>query len=366
MFSTTIRVALNQRAVVFVDGAAIRALGPGKHRIWKRDLTVFRFDTDDLILDAPREVRAAMPAEWIDEVMIGLRQRGILYRDGRPRRFLRPGQHRFWTVDPSVELRVVSIDDPVPEMTDELAAVIPHGEIVEAQVNQYQRGLKYVQGKFDELLGPGRHAFWSHPASRVSVQLIDARLQQVTIAGQELMTRDKVTLRLTLTAEFAPADPPTSVHTVVDVQASIYLLVQLAARDYVAGVTLDELLEGRDQMTRAMEATVVPKAAEMGVEVRNVGVKDVVLPGEMKQLLNRVIEAEKEAAANVILRREEAAATRQMANTAKIMADNPVLMKLKELEALKDMSAQIDELKLIVGAGDLEGLVRGGLLKDRN
>ena len=66
-----------------------------------------------------------------------------------------------------------------------------------------------------------------------------------------------------------------------------------------------------------------------------IGVKDVVLPGEMKVLLNRVIEAEKAAAANVILRREEAAATRSMANTAKVMADNPTLMRLKELESLK-------------------------------
>jgi len=105
-------------------------------------------------------------------------------------------------------------------------------------------------------------------------------------------------------------------------------------------VTLDELLEGRDALTRFLEQNVAPKAATWGVLVDRVGVKDVVLPGEMKTLLNRVIEAEKSAAANVILRREETAATRSLVNTARLMADQPILLRLKELEALKDIASR--------------------------
>ena len=121
---------------------------------------------------------------------------------------------------------------------------------------------------------------------------------------------------------------------------AVYLVVQLAAREFVAGVTLDELLEGRDAMTRFLEEDSVPKAMRFGVHIERVGVKDVILPGEMKTLLNRVIEAEKEAAANVILRREETAATRSLANTARVMAEHPMLLRLKELETMKDIAAQ--------------------------
>jgi ABC-type multidrug transport system ATPase subunit len=148
---------------------------------------------------------------------------------------------------------------------------------------------------------------------------------------------------------------------------ALYLAVQLAAREFVAGVTLDELLEGRDALTRYLEAQVLPRAEQFGVRVHRVGVKDVILPGEMKALLNKVIEAEKAAAANVILRREDAAATRNMANTAKVIAENPVLMRLKELETMKDVAEKIDEIKLVVGADGLRGLLPyGGGLNGAN
>lgn len=353
----TIHVALNERVAVFKHGLPHAILGPGRYKLWPRGVTEARYRIDELIFDAPFEVRAIVPPEWFEEARLSARQRGILYREGKPVRFLRPGVHRFWTLDPSVELRVLSVDEPVPELTDELAALIPHGELVVTTVRQYERGLMYVQGRFERMLDPGRYAFWSHPEARVVVQAVDMRAQQLAIQGQDLMTRDKVTLRLTLTVEYAPSDAPTAAHTVANVRDAVYLMAQLAAREYVAGVTLDELLEGRDAMTRFLEQNVVPKARGYGVEIHWIGVKDVILPGDMKLLLNRVIEAEKEAVANVIRRREEAAATRQMANAAKVMADNPVLMRLKELEALQSMAENIDELKLVVGAEGLQTML---------
>jgi hypothetical protein len=284
-------------------------------------------------------------------------QRAVVCRDGRPVKFLRPGVHRVWKLNPNVAIQIYTITDAAPELTDELRAVIPAAEIVEALVRQFERGLKYVQGRFEGILEPGRYAFWNHPASRVTVQVLDTRVQQLKIEGQELMTRDKVTLRLTLTAEYAPSDAPTTVHAVADVKDALYLAVQLAAREFVAGVTLDELLEGRDTLTRYLEAQVLPRAEAFGVHVTRVGVKDVILPGEMKSLLNKVIEAEKAAAANVILRREDAAATRNMANTAKVIAENPVLMRLKELETMKDIAEKIDEIKLVMGLDGLKGFL---------
>jgi regulator of protease activity HflC (stomatin/prohibitin superfamily) len=188
------------------------------------------------------------------------------------------------------------------------------------------------------------------------------RRVQLAIVGQELMTRDKVTLRLSMTVEYAVEDPALATHSVAIAKDAVYTLVQLAAREYLSGVTLDQLLEGRDAMTRYLEEHGVPEARKFGVRIERVGVKDVVLPGEMKTLLNRVIEAEKEAAANVILRREETAATRSLANTAHVMAEQPVLLRLKELESLKEIASHIQEVRVVVGADGLKTLLPAGLL----
>jgi regulator of protease activity HflC (stomatin/prohibitin superfamily) len=333
-----IKIKLNERAVIFKDGLPVRALGPGRHLLWGARLTEQRWNTDEIVFKALPEVRKALPADWFAEVKLGTRERAVIFRDGKPEKFLRPGTHRYWTVDPTLELAAHSVDGAMPELTNELAAVIPKNEYVEIVVTEHEQGLFYAQGKLQRTLTPGRYTTWTYPEAQIHVAKVDMRTFTAQIAGQELMTRDKVTLRLNLTVEFAVEDAARATHSVSNVEDAVYLAVQLAARDYVAGVTLDQLLEGRDDMTRFLEAQVAPKAKAFGVRVDRVGVKDVVLPGDMKTLLNRVIEAEKEAAANVILRREETAATRSLANTARVMAEHPILLRLKELEAMKDIA----------------------------
>jgi regulator of protease activity HflC (stomatin/prohibitin superfamily) len=361
MLITTVRVKLNERAVLFQDGIPFRALGPGRYRLWRRRLTEQRWNTDELIFSALPEVREIMPASWYSEVTLDIRQRGVLYRDGKPTAFLRPGVHRYWATDPSVELLIYSVDAPMPELTDELMRVIPASEYTAVTVRENQRGLEHVRGKLTRVLEPGRYAVWSYPEAKVDIRIQDMRREQLTITGQDLMTRDKVTLRLSLTAEYAVEDPARA-QLVASVSDALYLAVQLAARDYVAGVNLDELLEGRDAMTAFLRDRTVSKAAAIGVRIDGVGIKDIVLPGDMKMLLNKVIEAEKAAAAGVIERREETARTRTLANSAKVIADNPVLLRLKELEAMKDIADRVGEVKLMVGDGGLEKLLGAKLL----
>jgi regulator of protease activity HflC (stomatin/prohibitin superfamily) len=351
-------IELNQRAVLLRDGVPDRVLVPGHYAFWGRHNKLALWNIDTLVFAAQPDVLAALPATWYQIVLLGVMQRAVVLRDERPAHFLRPGRHLIWTINPGVAVQLYDVNDVAPELTDELRAVIPATELVEVQVRQFERALKYVNGRFEGILEPGRYTFWNHQGARVASTVIDQRVQQLKIEGQELMTKDKVTLRLTLVAEYAPADAGVAtVHAVADVKDALYVAVQLAAREFVSGVTLDELLEGRDTLTRYLEAQVTPRAEHFGVRVHRVGVKDVILPGEMKSLLNKVIEAEKAAAANVILRREDAAATRNMANTAKVIAENPVLMRLKELETMKDIAEKIDEIKLVMGTDGLKGLM---------
>ncbi len=360
-----VKVKLNERVVIFRDGLPLRALAPGVYRLWGRKCTEQRFCTDFLHFDAQPEVREVVPDSWFSEITLRSRERAVLSKDGVPQEFLRPGTHRYWTLDDSVELAVFSVDEPMPELTDEMLSIIPNKEYVLAEVDEHQRGLEFVQGQFTQVLAPGRYAYWVHSESRVRVQLVDMRREQLAIPGQEVLTRDKVSLRLTLSAEFAVVDPVLASKVIGAVRDSVYLMVQLAARDYLAGKRLDELLEGRNEMSEFMQAQVAKEAASLGVHVERVGIKDIVLPGEMRTLLNRVIEAEKEAAANVILRREETAATRSLANTARVMADHPVLLRLKELEAMKDIAERIETVRVVVGADGIGKLLPGELLADQ-
>jgi regulator of protease activity HflC (stomatin/prohibitin superfamily) len=356
-----INVRLNERVVVFKAGLPWRALAPGRHFFFG-NISEQRFNTNELVFKALPEVRALVPADWYREVTVGPLERAVLFRDGTPIVFLRPGVHRYWTVDASVTLKKLDVTQALPALTQELEQLIPRSEYIDVTVQAHETGLRYEQGRLTGVLEPGRYKLWTHPEAQARIATVDMRRTEVAITGQELMTRDKVSLRLSLTVAYAIEDAVLSTHRVENAQTAVYTAVQLAARGYVAGVTLDELLEGREAFTRYLAQEVVPKAKAFGVRIDDLGVKDVVLPGEMKTLLNRVIEAEKAAAANVISRREETAATRSLVNTARLMADQPILLRLKELEAMKDIAAQIDEVRIVVGAEHLQALLPAQLL----
>jgi regulator of protease activity HflC (stomatin/prohibitin superfamily) len=357
-----VRVKLHERVVLFKDSLPFRALATGRHLVWGRHITEQRFNVTELVFKALPEVRALLPSDWYREVTVGPLERAVLFRDGAPVVFLRPGIHRYWTVDASVALRKLDVTQALPALTQELEQIIPRNEYIDVTVHAHETGLRYEQGRLTGVLEPGRYKLWTHPEAQARIATADMRRTEVAITGQELMTRDKVSLRLSLTVAYAIEDAVLATHKVENAQTAIYTAVQLAARGYIAGMTLDELLEGREAFTRYLAQEVVPKARAFGVRVEDLGVKDVVLPGEMKTLLNRVIEAEKAAAANVISRREETAATRSLVNTARLMADQPILLRLKELEAMKDIAAQIDEVRIVVGAEHLQSLLPAQLL----
>lgn len=122
---------------------------------------------------------------------------------------------------------------------------------------------------------------------------------------------------------------------------------------------LDELLGNKTVIDEIVSAHMRAKLSALGLELDGVGVKDIVLPGEMKTILAQVVEAGKSAEANVIRRREETAATRSLLNTAKVMEDNPVALRLKELETLERIAERIDKISVFGGLDQvLNGLVK--------
>jgi regulator of protease activity HflC (stomatin/prohibitin superfamily) len=136
----------------------------------------------------------------------------------------------------------------------------------------------------------------------------------------------------------------------------LYVAFQLALREYIAGYSFDELLEKKDAMAPFVMEQVKAKAEALGIEVIGFGIRDIILPGDVKDIMNKVLIAEKNAQANTIMRREETASTRSLLNTAKLMEDNAVLWKLKEMEYVEKIASKIGEITVSGNGALLEQL----------
>lgn len=207
---------------------------------------------------------------------------------------------------------------------------------VRLQVMEYQKAVVFANGRYEKTLGPGRY-FLRTEFPRREAYVFDCRLMSLAVTGQEILTKDKMPVRMNLTAMYRLADPAKAVTKVQVYTTYLYEQLQLAARAIVADLTLDELLAKKTALTDELTDKVRPLAAEAGLELAACGVKDVVLPGEIKTLMIKSVEAEQAAKAALITAREELAATRIRANTAKLYAD-PAMIRLKELEVMAEFA----------------------------
>ena len=201
-------------------------------------------------------------------------------------------------------------------------------------------------------------AFSARVNHLVEAEVVDTRLQVLEVGGQEILTKDKVNLRLNLAANWRYSDVLQAFGQLTKPLDHLYRELQFALREAVGTRTLDELLEDKKIIDEVVSAQVTERMAAFGIDVASLGVKDIVLPGDMKAILSQLVEAEKSAQANVIRRREETAATRSLLNTAKVMENNPVALRLKELETLERVAERIDKISVFGGLDQvLHGLV---------
>jgi regulator of protease activity HflC (stomatin/prohibitin superfamily) len=245
-----------------------------------------------------------------------------------------------------------------PELVGELVSGKPEinrlavNSLHVLQVPVQHQGFVYIDRVFSSELEPGIHAWWTFNRSFGSIA-IDLRLQTMEVAGQDILSKDKVPLRLNLTAGYRIAAPLAAMNNLADINGFLYKELQFALRAAVGERTLDSLLEDKGTIDRDIAEYIRAKTATYGITVESVGVKDIILPGEIKTILSKVVEAEKSAQANVVRRREETAATRSMLNTAKVMEENPVALRLKELEILERISEKIDRIQVNGGLDNI-------------
>ena len=247
----------------------------------------------------------------------------------------------------------------VPPERGDLINFTTSSVVTRVQVEPHEVALLYVDDQFVEQLGPGRHDFWRTDRVVKAVKL-DIRPKPIEVTAQEILTKDRIGVRVTLSAFYRIVDPQKVALGAADLAAALYRLVQFAIREAVATRTLDEILAARETIDAELRAFVAARGAELGVEVTDLGIKDIILPGDIRALINKVVEAERLAKANLIRRQEETAATRSLLNTAHLMQDNPTLMRLKELEALERLVEKVGRIDLHSsdGKGGFEALLQ--------
>lgn len=358
----------NQRAIALYKGKFRGILTPGEHALradrgrleieW-HDLSRSEFVSlyDKTLFRDHIEVAA----QHLTEFRAGVGEVVVISRDGRFHAVLKPeGRAVYWTDTGTWTAERFAIDGDL-----EIAAAVARRftalaatAVTSVDVAEGHVGLLFVDGKFVRELAAGAHTFWS-VTRKVVVKVVDLRRQSLDVAGQEILTRDRVTLRVNLAADYQVIDAVKAATTVKDFADALYRALQFAFRKSLGAKSLDEILA--DKVTAEAEAVaeVRTQMLAIGLSVGEIAVKDVILPGEMRDILNKVVAAEKEAEANVIRRREETNATRALLNTARVMAENPVMLRLKELEALSDIAGKVERLTIHNGtAGLMNDLVR--------
>ncbi|TAK90848.1 MAG: slipin family protein [Verrucomicrobia bacterium] len=192
-------------------------------------------------------------------------------------------------------------------------------------------GLLYHKGRFVETLAAGRHVRWGR---FYSTRLLDVRKASQLVAGQDVLTADNVSLKLSLLVTYQVSNPVKATHDTQNWQADLHNAAQLALRAVVGGVAVEALLGQRLEIGAQLLARVQPEAAKIGINVHAVEVKDVMFPADLKRAFADVLKAKQEGQAALERARGESASLRNLANAARVLEGNPALMNLRLMQSL--------------------------------
>jgi regulator of protease activity HflC (stomatin/prohibitin superfamily) len=353
------QISESEIGLLYIQNNFLRPLEAGEYAFWivNRDVSVRilsriipnpDFPLEDVLI----EQHPDFVAQYCEIVRLENQQVAIVRYLGKVIAILSPTSRKlFWQ---GVEIEVVDISNDArlsSNLVSELLSgsqevlLLSHNNLHIREIPPQHVGLLYINREFQTQLQPGMHAWWLFGRS-FNTEVFDLRLQNIEVSGQDILSKDKVPLRLNLTAGFRILDPLRASNSLSDVSGYLYKELQFALRGSVGEQTLDALLENKGQIDRSIAEYIRTKTADYGIEVDSVGVKDIILPGEIKTILSKVVEAEKAAEANVVRRREETSATRSMLNTAKVMENNPIALRMKELEVLERIAEKIDRIQV--------------------
>ena len=219
------------------------------------------------------------------------------------------------------------------------------------QIDEYQRGILFSFGKFSRILKPGWHIVL--PIINRVVK-VDIRTKTVDVPEQEAITRDNVSIRINAVLYYKIFDVSKAVISVENYNYAVSQLAQTTMRNIVGSVTLDELLSERDKLSTQICQIVDEATDPWGIKVENVELKDIALPEELKRVISRVAEAEREKQAVITKSQGEVEASENLARAAEVMGNTPGALHLRTLATLNDLSS--DQSNTVIFALPVEAL----------
>ena len=348
-------ITQNERGLLFRNGIYRKMLQPGKNKISTilgdtysiisagTQIKVQNVDIDTIMKDkefADSIIRINVPDGKI----------AVRFEDGRICEALGAGKYFYLNVGGNITYELFDLSEvEIKGLGADQICRLPslHQKIA---IGEGETGLLYFDGKFERALTPGAYYFWNTRVN-VNCEKVDMRTQELEINGQEILTADKVSLRINFVCSYRITDAVKLVSGIKSYKEQMYTVTQLALREYIGKFRFDELLEQKDDIAAVVLKQLRARGKELFVEFISAGIKDIILPGEIRDIMNTVLVAEKNAQANVIARREEVASTRSLLNTAKLLDENATLYKLKELEYLERICDKVGSIS--VGGGSL-------------
>ncbi|MFD1144097.1 slipin family protein [Larkinella insperata] len=347
----TVRILARQIGLVFKHGGYKRLLTAGNHWLWPGE-TAYVYEQGTPLQNplCDLTVLLAYPeiAALLDVVEVNDHEIALQFESGRFQTILQKGRWAYWKGIKHYEYIKADLSQLAIPGSIDLVSLMPQplSPFVRTYtVEAYEQGVLFIDWKFERLLSPGTYHWWKNSIP-VHVAKVDTRQQQMEVSGQEILTKDKASLRLSFYLQYAVKNVVKALVENKEYDKQVYVSVQLALREYVGGLTLDELLDRKGEVAPYVLTKTAAKAAELGVDLRDGGLRDVILPGDMRDIMNQVLMAEKKAQANSIMRREETASTRSLLNTAKLMEDNEMLWKLKEMEYVEKIADKISTISV--------------------
>ena len=350
------RIHKHKMGLVFKNGAFVRALTEGKY--WLGFSETVQVYNRVGAFEVSQELNFLLEDEVLKDALSVVDVKDselcMVFKNGKFFKILNTGQYAFWKSVITYEFKL--IDTTHYEIAEDFDTNLFKYRELKNLVHQfaiqsYEMGLLMVDGQFIRPLSAGTHYFWKN-SKTITVLKTDLRKQSMEISGQELLTKDKAAIRVNFDLQYQITAVQKALLETKDVYKQLYLLMQMTIRTYIGTMTLDELLAKKEDIKEFVFNVATEKANDMGVELITCGIRDVILPGDVKNIMNRVLIAEKTAKANTIMRREETASTRSLLNTAKLMENNEMLFRLKEMEYIEKIADKIGEIT-VSGGGQL-------------
>ncbi len=345
-----------QRGLKFKNGKLAGMLGPGKYTTFgDTNIEVMQLEQpiDTYFCTLAVMLENKKLADAVTTVEVADNQLALHYVDGKFFGILKAGKYAFWKAlgEHKFTFADISTPDVGEDIPRYIFSKIPAVYYTKVEVAEYQKARLYYNQKLVKILDAGTYYFWKNDV-KVSAGLVDTRLIQLDVTGQEMLTQDKVTLRINFVCNYKINDFVKIVNEIDNYEEQLHVAAQLALRDYVGKYKLDSILENKQAISDVVFQKLKAKEKDLFITVHSADVKDIILPGEIRDIINTVLVAEKKAQANVITRREEVASTRSLLNTAKLMEENPTLYRLKELEYVERICENVGNIN-VTGSGDL-------------